>query len=65
MSDSYKRFINHFRAVAVSNGMGYDEVAETMNVHPNTVRSWWAFRSVMDGDAVLRCIQLILGGYKW
>lgn len=65
MSDTYRQFVNTFKTVAISKGLGYNEVAEIMNVCPNTVRNWWAFRSAMDGDAVLRCIQHIMGGYRW
>ena len=65
MSDSYRQFINMFKTVAISKRLGYNEVAEIMNVCPNTVRNWWSLRSIMDGEAVLRCIQRIMGGYRW
>lgn len=64
MSDTYREFVRYFKATAISNGMGYNEVAELMNVHPNTIRNWWGLKSTMDGDAVLRCIRLVMGGYK-
>lgn len=64
MSDTYTRFIRQFKTVAAANNMGYEQIAEVMNVHPNTIRNWFAGRSMMDGDAVLRCIKLILGGYQ-
>lgn len=64
MSDQYNRFMRYFKSVAAANNMGYEHIAEVMNVHPNTVRNWFAGRSKMDGDAVLRCISLILGGYS-
>lgn len=64
MSDRYRKFINRFKAQVAVNGWEYETVAQVMNVHPNTVRNWLSFRSVMDGDAVLRCIALIMGGYQ-
>ena len=63
MTDTYKRFVKVFQAAAISDGLGYGEVAEIMNVHPNTIRNWWAFRSIMDGEAVLKAIRY-MGGYK-
>lgn len=63
MTDDYRKFINRFRAQVVLNGWRYETVAEIMNVHTNTIRNWWSFRSIMDGEAVLRCIRLIFGGY--
>ena len=63
MTEEYRKFINHFRAQVAANGWRYETVAEIMNVHTNTVRNWLSLRSIMDGDAVLRCIRLILGGY--
>ena len=62
MSERYIRFVNELKTTAFSKGLGYNEVAEVMNVHPNTVRGWWAFRTKMDGDAVLRAISLIMDG---
>ncbi len=64
MSDTYTRFLRYFKAQVAVNGWSYETVAEVMNVHPNTIRNWFAGRSMMDGDAVLRCIKLILGGYQ-
>lgn len=64
MSDQYNRFMRYFKTQVAVNGWSYETVAEVMNVHPNTVRNWFAGRSMMDGDAVLRCISLILGGYS-
>ena len=64
MSDQYNRFMRYFKTTAAANNMGYEQIAEIMNVHPNTVRNWFAGRSKMDGDEVLRCISLILGGYS-
>lgn len=63
-SDDYRKFINRFRAQVALNGWRYETVAEIMNVHTNTVRNWLSLRSIMDGEAVLRCIRLILGGYS-
>ena len=63
MTDEYRKFINRFRAQVALNGWRYETVAEIMNVHTNTVRNWLSLRSIMDGDAVLRCIRHILGGY--
>lgn len=64
MSDQYRRFLNRFKTQVAVNGWSYETVADLMNVHPNTVRNWFAMRSMMDGDAVLRCIAHILGGYQ-
>lgn len=64
MSETYTKFLRHFKSQVAVNGWSYETVAEIMRVHPNTVRNWFSGRSVMDGDAVLRCIQFILGGYQ-
>lgn len=64
MSGTYTRFIHHFMAVAAANNMGYAQIAEVMNVSHTTVRNWFSGRTTMDGEAVLRCIKLILGGYQ-
>ena len=63
-SDDYRKFIFRFRSKCAEERWDYERVAETMNVHPNTIRNWWSFRSIMDGEAVLRCIRLIFGGYS-
>lgn len=63
-SDDYRKFINRFRAQVALNGWSYETVAEIMNVHTNTVRNWLSLRSIMNGEAVLRCIRLIFGGYS-
>ena len=64
MNDIYNKFMRRFKCVSAEKRLGYEQIAEIMNVHPNTVRNWFAGRSKMDGEAVLRCISLIMGGYN-
>ena len=62
MSDQYKRFIRQFKAACAIKRIDIPQVAEIMNVHRNTIYNWWQFKTVMDGDSVLRCIEYIMDG---
>jgi transposase-like protein len=62
MSEQYKTFIRQFRAVCAAQRMDTKQVAEIMGVHRTTIYNWWTFKTVMDGDSVLRCIKTIMGG---
>lgn len=61
MSDLYIGFIKQLKATAA--GMSYDQIAEVFNVHSNTVRNWLSYKTMMDGDAVLKAVRF-MGGYK-
>lgn len=63
MTNDYIKFINFFKAQTAANGWDYERVAEIMNVHANTVRNWFAFRSTMSAEDLLKCVKRILGGY--
>ena len=63
MSDMYRAFLRRFQAETLGHGMSVKQVAEIMRVHPKTVYGWFALRAVMDGDSVIRAIN-IMGGYQ-
>ena len=63
MSDMYKAFLRRFQAETLGQGMSVKQVAEIMRVHPKTVYGWFGLRAVMDGDSVIRAIN-IMGGYQ-
>lgn len=63
MSDMYRAFLRRFQAETLGQGMSVKQVAEIMRVHPKTVYGWFGLRAVMDGDSVIRAIN-IMGGYQ-
>lgn len=63
MSDMYRAFLRRFQAETLGQGMSVKQVAEIMRVHPKTVYGWFRKSSCMDGDSVIRAIN-IMGGYK-
>ena len=63
MNAMYKTFLHKFQAETIGQGMSVNEVAKLMCVHPKTVYGWFALRAVMDGDSVIRAIN-IMGGYQ-
>ena len=62
MTDTYKAFVRNFRAACAVKKLDVSKVAEIMNVHRSTIYKWWGFKSVMDGEAVFRCIKYIMDG---
>ena len=63
MSDMYRAFLRRFQAETLGHGMSVKQVAEIMRVHPKTVYGWFRLNCCMDGDSVIRAIN-IMGGYK-
>lgn len=61
MSDLYIGFVRKLKAASA--GMTYEQVGEAFNVHSNTVRNWFSFRTMMDGEAVLKAVRF-MGGFK-
>lgn len=62
MSDLYKNFIRRFKAACAENRLSIQEVAEITRVGRTTVYNWFNFKSVMDGESMLRAIEFIMGG---
>ena len=63
MSDMYKAFLRKFQMKTIGQGISVKELAEMMCVHPKTVYGWFGLRAVMDGESVIRAIN-IMGGYQ-
>ena len=63
MSDMYRAVLRRFQAETLGQGMTVKQVAEIMRVHPKTVYGWFRMNCCMDGESVIRAIN-IMGGYK-
>lgn len=63
MNAMYKTFLRKFQAETIGQGMSVNEVAKLMCVHPKTVYGWFRLNCCMDGDSVIRAIN-IMGGYQ-
>lgn len=63
MSDLYIGFVRKLKATAAAENMGFEQMGEVFNVHSNTVRNWFSFRTMMDGEAVLKAVRF-MGGLK-
>lgn len=62
MSDMYRAFLRRFQAETLGQGMSVKQVAEIMRVHPKTVYGWFRLNCCMDGESVIRAIELLMGG---
>jgi hypothetical protein len=61
MSDMYKAFIRRFQAATIGQGMSVKQIAEIMRVHPKTVYGWFRLNNCMDGESVVRALELVMG----
>lgn len=62
MSDTYKNFVRYLKAASVIKNLSIQDVADITNVSRSTVYNWFNFKSVMDGESVIRAILYIMDG---
>lgn len=62
MSDTYKNFVRHLKAASAIKNLSIQDVADITNVSRSTVYNWFNFKSVMDGESVIRAILYIMDG---
>lgn len=62
MSDTYKNFVRYLKAASAIKNLSIQDVADITNVSRSTVYNWFNFKSVMDGESVIRAILYIMDG---
>lgn len=62
MNDAYKDFIRTLKKSTIGAGITVDQVAEDMQVSKSSVYGWFRFRSIMNGEAVVKAARLYIGG---
>lgn len=62
MTDSYKDFIRILKRNTIGAGITVDQVAEDMQVSRSSVYGWFRYRSIMNGEAVVKEARLYIGG---
>lgn len=62
MTDQYKEFIRTLKRNTIGQGIPINQVADDMQVSRSSVYGWFRYRSIMNGEAVVKAARLYIGG---